>query len=88
LPNIFYRHVPHLIVHSVYRLGYWLDGERVAVHFPAGARDFSLFHGVQISSGTDPAMYVMGTWAVSLMVRRLKRENDHLPPSIDEVKNG
>jgi hypothetical protein len=88
LPNIFYRYVPHLTGKSVYRLGYWLDSERLEVHFPARARDFSLFHGVQISSEADPDLYVMGIWAVSLLVRWLKQECDHLPPSNDEVKNG
>jgi hypothetical protein len=35
----------------------WMAG----VLLPAGARDFSLFHGVHTGSGAHP-VYSMGTW--------------------------
>jgi hypothetical protein len=36
-------------------------GWMIGVRFPAEARDFSLLHSIQTSSGTHPASYPMGT---------------------------
>jgi hypothetical protein len=35
-------------------------GWTAGVRFPAGARDFSILHGVQICSGAKPASFPMG----------------------------
>jgi hypothetical protein len=43
---------------------------------------------LKIFSGNNhPASYPMGTWALSLGVKRPGREADHSPPSSAEVKN-
>jgi hypothetical protein len=42
---------------SVQRLGYGMDERRIVVRFPTGARDFSLLHSVQNSSGAQPLYY-------------------------------
>jgi hypothetical protein len=42
-------------------LGYGLDDRGSSVRFPAGARNFSLHHGVLNGSGAHPASYPMGT---------------------------
>jgi hypothetical protein len=57
------------------------------VRFLAGSRDFSLLHSVQTASGAHPASYPMGTEAGYSVVKRPRREADHSPPSIAEVKN-
>jgi hypothetical protein len=44
-------------------MGYGLDDRGSRVRFPSGARNFSLHHRVQNSSGTHPASYPMGTRA-------------------------
>jgi hypothetical protein len=41
---------------------YGLDCRGIAVGFPAGIRDFSLYNSVQTGSGVHPASYTMGTW--------------------------
>jgi hypothetical protein len=61
----------------------WTDG----FLFPAGARDFSLFHNVQTGSGAHPASYPVGTRGpLSPGVKRLGREAGHSPPSSDEIE--
>jgi hypothetical protein len=67
-------------------LGWGLDDQGYGVRFPAGAGDFSLHHRVRNGSGAHPASYrVPG--ALSLVVKRPRREADHSPPSSAEVKN-
>jgi hypothetical protein len=55
--------------------------------FRRGAENFSLHHRVQNGSGTTqpPIQFVPG--ALSLGVKRPKREADHSPPYSAEVKN-
>jgi hypothetical protein len=57
------------------------------VQFPAGARDFSLLHGVQDGTRAPqpPIQWVPRT--LSLEVKWQRREADHLPPFSAEVKN-
>jgi hypothetical protein len=59
----------------------------VRFRVPAGARDVSLLHGVQTSSGSNPTSYKMGTEKGIPGVKRLGREADHSPPSRTEAKN-
>jgi hypothetical protein len=68
-------------------LGYGLDERGSGVRFPAGAGNFSLHHRVQNGSGAHqpPIQWVPG--ALSLGVKRPRREADHSPPSSAEVKN-
>jgi hypothetical protein len=47
-----------------------------SVQFPTGAKDFSLFHSVQIGSGANTA-YLMGTGAFPPGFKRPGRETDH-----------
>jgi hypothetical protein len=63
-------------------------GWRAGIRFLAGDIDFSLFHRVQTGSETHPICYSMGTGALSLAVKRQRREADHSPPPSAEVKNG
>jgi hypothetical protein len=49
--------------------GFRLDGRGVGVRVPQGARFFPL-HVVQTGSGAHPALYVMGTGALTLGVKR------------------
>jgi hypothetical protein len=63
-------------------------GWTAGVRFPAEAKDFPLFHGVQAGFGSHPASYAMDTEAVSLGVKRPGCEAQHSPPSSVEVKNG
>jgi hypothetical protein len=58
-------------------LGYRLDDRGSRVRFPAGVGNFSLHHRVQNGSGAYPASYPVGTRAVSLGVKRPRREADH-----------
>jgi hypothetical protein len=57
----------------------WMAG----VQFPAEARDLSLLHSVQTSSGTHTASCLKDTGGIVV-----GREADHSPPSPTEVKNG
>jgi hypothetical protein len=45
----------------MFTTGYGVDGRGIGVRFPAGTRDFSLFHSVQTGSGADTASYPVGT---------------------------
>jgi hypothetical protein len=67
-------------------LGYRLDDRGSKVRFPAGAGNFSLHHRVQNGSGPThlPIQWVLG--ALSLGVKRPRREADHSSPSGAEVK--
>jgi hypothetical protein len=67
--------------------GYRLEGRGSTFRFPAGAGNFSLHHCVQKGSGTHTALYPMGAGGSFLLVKRPRREADHTPPTIDEVKN-
>jgi hypothetical protein len=58
----------------------WMAG----VRFPAGAKDFSLLHSVQVGSGAHPAFLSKGYSEV----KRQGHVADHLPPSSAEVKKG
>jgi hypothetical protein len=53
-----------------------------------GKKDFSFPHSVHTSSGTHSASYEMGTRDCLLVVKRLRHEADHSPPSNVEIKNG
>jgi hypothetical protein len=71
-----------VLAQLVQRLLYRLDGRRVRVLFPAGARDFSLLHNVQAGSGVHPASYTKGT-----EVKKQGREADHSPLPSADVRN-
>jgi hypothetical protein len=60
-------------------LGYGLNDRGSRVRFPATAGNFSLHHRVQKGSGVHPG-------ALSLGIKRLGREADHLPPCSAEAK--
>jgi hypothetical protein len=67
-------------------LGYGLDDRGSRVRFPAGTGNFSLHHRVQNGSASQPPIqWVLG--ALSLGVKRPRREADHSPPSSAEVTN-
>jgi hypothetical protein len=61
---------------SVQLLGCGLDDRGVWILFLAEAKDFSLLHSVQTSSGAHAAFYTLDTgWgAVSMEVKRQERE--------------
>ena len=52
------------------------------------ARDFSLLINVHTGPGAHPAFYSVGTVVVSLSIKGLVLEVDHLLPYCAEVKNG
>jgi hypothetical protein len=64
-----------------------LDDRGSRVRFSAGAGNFSLCNRVQNGYGAHPTSYPMGTWDLSLGVKRPGREADHSPPSSADVKN-
>jgi hypothetical protein len=66
----------------------WITGWKARFLFPARARNFSLFHYVQIGFGAYPTSYPMGTGAISPGVKRPRHEADKSPPSNAGVKNG
>jgi hypothetical protein len=72
---------------SLSRYSEGLADRGVAVRFPAGARDFPLFHSVQIGSGAHPASIQRVLAAVSLGVKLPGREADHSSPSSAEINN-
>jgi hypothetical protein len=53
----------------------------------ARERDFCLFVASSLT-GNQPALYKMGTGAVSLGIKWQGREADHLPRFSAKVKNG
>jgi hypothetical protein len=57
------------IAQSVQRIGYGLDSRRTCVWFPAGVRDFSLFHIVHTGSESHPLFYTMVTESSSPRVK-------------------
>jgi hypothetical protein len=63
-------------------------GWTAGVRSPVGARDFSLLHSVQTSSGAHPVSYEIGTGGSFTGVKELRREADKSHPSSAEVKNG
>jgi hypothetical protein len=56
------------------------------ISFPAGTRDLSLFHVIQIGSGTYPTYIPMGTGGRGgvqpVGVKQKKRDSGHSPPSV------
>jgi hypothetical protein len=58
-------------------LGYGLDDRGSRVRFPVGAGNFSLHQHVQNGSGAHPTSYPRGTGALSLGIKRPRREADH-----------
>jgi hypothetical protein len=69
-----------------FTLGYGLEDRSSRFRLPAGAGNFSLYHYVKNYSGPTqpPIQCVPG--ALSLGMKRIGREADHLPPSSAEVK--
>jgi hypothetical protein len=61
---------------------------KTGIRFPAGPRDFYLYHCVQTGFGATQHImqYVRGRFPPG--VKRSGRENDHLPPSSVDIKNG
>jgi hypothetical protein len=57
-------------------MGYRLDGREIGIRFPAGARDFSLLHSVQIGSGATQPPIQLILVALTPGVKRLGREAD------------
>jgi hypothetical protein len=66
--------------------GYELDHRRAGVRVP-WVQDFSPLHVVRTGCAAHPASYSMGTGALSMGVKRQKREADYSPQTIAEVKN-
>jgi hypothetical protein len=66
-------------------LGYGLDYTGFETRY--GKEIFSLLQNVQNGSGAHPASCSVGAVVISLGIKRLGREVDHLFPSSDEVKN-
>jgi hypothetical protein len=64
---------------------YGLDDRGIGVRAMVGARNVFL-HVVQTSPGAHPASYIIDTGALSLVVKRRRREADHSPPTSAEVK--
>jgi hypothetical protein len=65
-------------------LGYGLDDRGSRFRFPAGAGNFSLHHRVQNGSRSHPPSYRRVPAALSLGVKRPKREaNNSLPYSAE-----
>jgi hypothetical protein len=62
-------------------------GWTAGVRFATGARDFSVIHSIQTSSGAHPASYPMGTGG-SFPEGKEGHETDHPPVSSAEVMNG
>jgi hypothetical protein len=58
----------------------------IGVRFSEEAGNFFLRHRLQTGSGAHPTSYTMGTGALSLGIKRPRRESDHSPPSSAEVK--
>jgi hypothetical protein len=48
-----------IIAQSLQSLGQWLEGLRIMIPFPEGARDFSLLQSIQTCSGAHPISYSM-----------------------------
>jgi hypothetical protein len=59
---------------------------RIAVRFPAGAREVCLVHGVQPSSAAYPTS--VGTTGLSSEIKRTDLEVDQSLPSSAQFKNG
>jgi len=57
------------------------------VRFPAGAGDFSLRRRIQTGSGPTHPTTQWEPEALSLGVKRVRREADYSPPSSAELKN-
>jgi hypothetical protein len=70
------------------KLSRYSDGLRPAWPGFDSRQDFSLFHRVQTESRAQSASYPVGTGALSLVIRRPRRETDHSPPFSAEVNNG
>jgi hypothetical protein len=68
-------------------LGYGMDDRGSRIRFPAGAGNFSVHHRVQtgLKPTQPPIQWVLG--ALSQVIKRLRREAGHSPPSSAEVKN-
>jgi hypothetical protein len=71
---------------SRYIDGDGLDGRGTGVRFPAGPRDFSLLHSIQIRTGSHLPYSPAGSVADPPGEQRQGHEADHSPPSGDEVK--
>jgi hypothetical protein len=67
-------------------LGYGLDDRGSRVRFLTGAGNFSLHHRVQNGSGPTQPPIQWAPGALSLGVKRPRREPDRSPPSSAEVK--
>jgi hypothetical protein len=65
-----------------------MDNREFRIRLPIGERDLSPLHNVQTGCGVHPALYTMGTGAVSPGVKRQGHEADHSAPSNAEVRNG
>jgi hypothetical protein len=72
---------------TVIAQGYGLDDLGSRDRFLAGARNFSLQHRAQNGSGAHQPPIQWAPGALSLGVKRPRREADHPPPSSAEVKN-
>jgi hypothetical protein len=66
--------------------GYGLDDCIIGVQFSVGDGNFSLRHHVQTGSGTTQPPIQLIPGALSLGVKRPRREADRSPPSSAEVK--
>jgi hypothetical protein len=62
----------------------WMAGAQLLTE----ARDFSLLHSAQDSSGAHPASYTMSTRGSYPGAKWLGHKADHSPPSSVEAKNG
>jgi hypothetical protein len=67
--------------------GYGLDNPGSGVRFPAGAGNVFLLHRVQTGSGAHQASCLMGTGALSPVLKRPGRDSDQSPPPSAEVEN-
>jgi hypothetical protein len=68
-------------------MGYGLDDRGCRDRCRGGGGNFSLHHHcVHNGTGAHPASYPVGTRALSLGVKRPRREADHSPPSSTEIK--
>jgi hypothetical protein len=63
-------------------------GWAARVQFPAGTRDFSLFHGVQNDSGRPPSLLSNGSRGIFSAGKAVGAEADRTPLSSAEVNNG
>jgi hypothetical protein len=82
LNQIFIHKANKNIILQISRYSDSLRGWTAEVRFPAGSRDISLFHSVQIGSGVLSASFPLGTGALPP-----GREADHSLPSTAAVKN-